>query len=68
VIVFGVTFIAFLTASVTSLFISAEQEEWAKRADDQRAADLEETKAMLQEMLDRVGAIEQKLDGKYEMP
>jgi voltage-gated potassium channel len=63
VIVFGVTFIAFLTANVTSLFISAEQEEGADKTDDQRAVDLQETKAMLPELLDRVGAVERKLDG-----
>jgi voltage-gated potassium channel len=61
-IVFGVTFIAFLTANVTSVFISAQQEEREGETDDQRAADLEETKALLRQVLDRVAAVEQKLD------
>lgn len=36
VIIFGVTFITFLTAVVTSLFVEAEQEEHRQRAGDSR--------------------------------
>jgi voltage-gated potassium channel len=62
VIIFGVTFIAFLTALVTSAFVSAEQDERTVAAEKQRASDLNETTALLQELLDRVGAVERKLD------
>jgi hypothetical protein len=36
VIIFGVTFITFLTAVVTSLFVEAEQDEHRQRAEDSR--------------------------------
>jgi hypothetical protein len=62
VIILGVTFIAFLTANVTSLFVATQQEEQAELVDEQRASDLEETKALLYELINRVGAIEEKLD------
>jgi voltage-gated potassium channel len=62
VIVFGVTFLAFLTATVTSLFVSSEQHEAAEQEREQRAASDEKTRALLQEVLDRVEAIEAKLE------
>ena len=57
VIVFGVTFISFLIAIVTSLFVDAN------RADDQDARDAqhEQTQALLQEISARLSAIETTL-------
>ena len=57
VIVFGVTFISFLVAIVTSLFVDVS------RADDQdtRAAQHEETQALLQSIDARLTAIESRL-------
>jgi len=49
VIVMGVTFLSFLTATVTSYFVSSDQAERAK-ADD--------THALLEEILSRMAAIE----------
>jgi voltage-gated potassium channel len=49
VIVMGVTFLSFLTATVTSYFVSADQAERAK-ADD--------THALLEEILSRIASIE----------
>jgi voltage-gated potassium channel len=62
VIVVGVTFISFLTATVTSMFVSADQDERAAAAADERASREEETQAMLQQLLDRTTAIEAKLE------
>jgi voltage-gated potassium channel len=58
VIVFGVTFIAFLTATVTSLFVSAEQGEQQAKDREQRA----ETQELLRKLEQRLAAIEAKLD------
>jgi voltage-gated potassium channel len=58
VIVFGVTFIAFLTATVTSLFVSAEQSVEQARDREQRA----ETQELLRKLEQRLAAIEAKLD------
>ena len=63
VIVFGVTFLAFLTATVTSLFVSAEQREAAAQAKAQEAAREELVEAKLDEVNRRLAAIEAKLDG-----
>ena len=62
VIVVGVTFISFLTATVTSLFVSADQEELTGRTEERHAASEEETRALLKLLLERLEAIEQKLD------
>jgi hypothetical protein len=61
-IVFGVTFLSFLTATITSLFVSTEQEEkWAEdRAD--REAGQAEIRALLEKLDERLAAIEAKLD------
>lgn len=64
VIVFGVTFLAFLTATVTSLFVSSEQHEAAEREREQRAVSDEKTRALLQEVLGRLEAIEAKLESR----
>jgi voltage-gated potassium channel len=62
VIVFGVTFLAFLTATVTSLFVSSEQQEAARREEERRAASDEETRALLRELVARLDVLEAKLD------
>jgi voltage-gated potassium channel len=65
VIVLGVTFISVLTATVTSYFVAANQEEFAAdvaEAAEQDKADDVETHRLLNELLDRVSAIEAKLD------
>jgi voltage-gated potassium channel len=62
VIVVGVTFITFLTATVTSMFVSADQDERTAAAADQRASREAETQAMLQQLLDRTAAMEAKLE------
>ena len=61
-IVFGVTFLSFLTATVTSLFVSSDQEE--ARAEEQalREASESETRALLLRLEERLAAIEAKLD------
>ena len=62
VIVVGVTFISFLTATVTSMFVSADQEELSADADAKRAAREAETQEMLQQLLDRTASMEAKLE------
>ena len=67
VIVLGVTFISILTATVTSYFVAANQEDFAAdvaEAAEQDKADDVETHRLLNELLDRVGAIEAKLDDR----
>lgn len=62
VIVFGITFISLLTATVTSAFISAEQTE-ARAAEIARAeAAEEEVRQLLHEISERLSAIEAKVD------
>lgn len=67
VIVLGVTFISVLTATVTSYFVSANQEEFAanvaEAAEQDEAGDVE-THRLLHELLDRVAAIEGKLNDR----
>jgi voltage-gated potassium channel len=53
VIVFGVTFLSVLTATITSSFVSAAQEERAEGDD---------TRAVLDEIRERLRAIEERLD------
>ncbi len=62
VIVVGVTFLSFLTATVTSMFVSADQEKLTAEADAERASREAETQAMLQQLLNRTAAIEAKLE------
>jgi hypothetical protein len=62
VIVVGVTFLSFLTATVTSMFVSADQDERAAEAQEARATREAETQAMLRELLDRNAAMEAKID------
>jgi voltage-gated potassium channel len=62
VIVAGVTFLTFLTATVTSLFVSADQEKLTGKTEERHAASEEETRAVLKQLLERLDAIEEKLD------
>jgi voltage-gated potassium channel len=62
VIIFGVTFLAFLTATVTSMFVSSEQREKAARdaaVSEERQMELRAAFRRLEERLD---AIEARLD------
>ena len=59
VIVVGVTFLAFLTATVTSLFVSAEQSRQQTQEREQRA----ETQELLRRVEQRLAAIEAKVAG-----
>jgi voltage-gated potassium channel len=62
VIVFGVTFLAFLTATVTSLFVSSDQQQAARREREERAESDEELRALLGRLDQRLAVIESKLD------
>ena len=62
VIVAGVTFLTFLTATVTSLFVSVDQEELIGRTEERHAANEEETRAVLKQLVERLEAVEEKLD------
>jgi voltage-gated potassium channel len=61
VIVLGVTFISFLTATVTSYFVAAEQQAEAEREREVRDARDRELRAILERLDDRLAAIEAKL-------
>jgi voltage-gated potassium channel len=61
VIVVGVTFLAFLTATVTSYFVTSDQEKAkARELEDREAAD-QELRELLQRLEHRLAAIESKL-------
>jgi voltage-gated potassium channel len=62
VIVVGVTFLSFLTATVTSMFVSADQDERAADAQAERAAREAETQQMLRQLLERMTALEADID------
>jgi len=62
VIVCGVTFIAFLTATVTSLFVAVDQEEALDKIRGMGAATAEDTRTALGAINERLAAIETKLD------
>jgi voltage-gated potassium channel len=62
VIIVGVTFLAFLTATVTSMFVSNEQREDAARLDALREASEQETRALLLRLDERLAAIEARLE------
>jgi voltage-gated potassium channel len=62
VIIIGVTFISFLTATVTSYFVSAEQEQGAAAEKERHDAELAETMETLRRIEARLAAIEAKLD------
>ena len=62
VIVFGVTFIAFLTAIVTSAFVSAAEQEARVGEQQREEASEEETRKLLRSLQAQLDAIEAKLD------
>lgn len=62
VIVVGVTFIAYLTAVVTSYFVSAEEEATRAASESTLAAELGRVIEILGRLDDRLTAIEAKLD------
>ena len=61
VIVLGVTFLAFLTATVTSYFVSAQQEETQEKERAGRAEREERLAETLAKLEQRLAAIEKKL-------
>ena len=61
VIIVGVTFIAFLTAVVTSSFVSADQEKAAQAETQRREVSDEETRQLLREVVERLAAVEARL-------
>ena len=65
VIAFGVTFISFLTAVVTSYFISALQERATLEERKLRVAEEEETRALLRRLEKHLEEIEDKLDRQF---
>jgi voltage-gated potassium channel len=62
VILLGVTFLAFLTATVTSAFVSSEQGEARKKELEERQAVDREVKELLARLEQRLAAIEERLD------
>jgi voltage-gated potassium channel len=64
VIVVGVTFIAFLTATVTSAFVSASEEQARESERQREEASEEETRELLRSLKAQLDAIEAKLDGR----
>jgi voltage-gated potassium channel len=61
-IILGVTFLAFLTANVTSLFVVTDQEERQAQERAAREAGQAETRALLARLDERLAAIETKLE------
>jgi voltage-gated potassium channel len=66
VIVCGVTFIAFLTATVTSLFVAIDQQEALVQIRGADEASDEDTRTVLRGIDERLAAIEAKLDEPTE--
>jgi voltage-gated potassium channel len=62
VIVIGVTFLSFLTATITSYFVAAEEEASALREKEEYVAAQVQTAEALQRLEERLAAIEAKLD------
>jgi voltage-gated potassium channel Kch len=63
VIVLGVTFLAFLTATVTSYFVSSEQERGRAQEVERREAADRELQELLRRLESRLEAIEKHLGG-----
>ena len=61
VIILGVTFLAFLTATVTSYFVSSDQERAKARELEERQAADREMKELLDRLEKRLAAIEKRL-------
>jgi voltage-gated potassium channel len=66
VIVMGVTFLAILTATVTSYMVSGEQDERAVEEQAARGEEIAQTAALLREVLGRLESLERKLDPDAE--
>jgi len=64
VIVLGVTFLAFLTATVTSFFVSAQQSEAQHDEREHRMQQEQNLAAALRRLEDRLEAIEKKLEDR----
>jgi voltage-gated potassium channel len=64
VIVFGVTFIAFLTATVTSAFVATEEQEARAREREREERSEAELRELLRVLKTQLDAIESKLDGR----
>jgi voltage-gated potassium channel len=64
VIVFGVTFIAFLTATVTSAFVSAQEQEARERELEREERSEAELRELVRSVKTQLDAIESKLDGR----
>jgi hypothetical protein len=64
VIVFGVTFIAFLTATVTSAFVSAAEGEARENERRREEASEQEMRELLRVLKTQLDTIEAKLDGR----
>ena len=62
IIVMGVTFLAMLTATVTSFLVAAEEDGRAAEAQVHRTAEIVETQELLVQVLARLEALEHKLD------
>lgn len=62
VIVFGVTFISFLTATVTSMFVEAEQRPFREAEREREIVAEAEMRQLLRQLGERLDAIEAKLD------
>lgn len=62
VIVLGVTFLSFLTATVTSFFVASEQEEGKARELEVRKEADKDLKELLTQLETRLASIEKKLD------
>jgi voltage-gated potassium channel len=66
VIALGATFLAMLTATITAYLISADQEARQAAVDELRGRERVDRDATLQEILDRVRAIEEELRARSE--
>lgn len=64
VIVIGVTFLAFLTATVTSYFVSTDQEKAKARELEEREAADRELREVIERLEQRLASIESKLDAR----
>ncbi len=62
VIILGVTFLAFLTATVTSYFVSSDQERAKAIELEERDAADKELRDLLRRLEERLAAIESKLE------
>jgi voltage-gated potassium channel len=66
VIVLGVTFLSFLMASVTSYFVTAQQERATEHERVLRQEAERESMALLRKLDERLAAIEEKLDRRQD--